>query len=65
MFIIFTIIIMYIFFSFNVTLLYQKPYTSRLINRYKNVPTHPYRVHPKVQLKAIPTIMLWKEVKKK
>ncbi|OUM62931.1 hypothetical protein PIROE2DRAFT_10679, partial [Piromyces sp. E2] len=28
---------------------------------YKNVPTHPYRVHPKVQLKAIPTIMLWKE----
>ncbi|ORX33292.1 hypothetical protein BCR36DRAFT_588626 [Piromyces finnis] len=26
---------------------------------YKNVPTHPYRVHPKVQLKAIPTIMLW------
>ena len=56
---------MYIFFSFNVTLLYQKPYTSRLINRYKNVPTHPYRVHPKVQLKAIPTIMLWKEVKKK
>ncbi|KAG4097080.1 hypothetical protein H8356DRAFT_1677837 [Neocallimastix lanati (nom. inval.)] len=28
---------------------------------YKNVPTHPYRVHPKVQLKAIPTIMLWKK----
>ncbi|KAJ3053498.1 Thioredoxin domain-containing protein 17 [Rhizophlyctis rosea] len=26
---------------------------------YKNVPTHPYRVHPQIKLVGVPTILEW------
>ncbi|KAJ3272782.1 hypothetical protein HK104_004406, partial [Borealophlyctis nickersoniae] len=28
-------------------------------NRYKNNPTHPYRIHPQIKLTAVPTLIEW------
>ncbi|KCV70166.1 hypothetical protein H696_03625 [Fonticula alba] len=45
-------------FELKNAILVECPVGSR--DEYKNRPEHPYRVHPKIQLRAIPTLMRWK-----